>query len=54
MLSSSTDVVSLILDQNSSYTKGAILSLGDGLTPPVATGEVLEETTSQNSVKIKY
>ena len=53
VLSSSTDVVSLILDQNSSYTKGAILSLGDGLTPPVATGEVLEETTSQNSVKIK-
>jgi len=52
-LSSNTDVVSLILDQNSSYTKGAILSLGDGLTPPVATGEILEETNSQNSVKIK-
>ena len=52
-LSSSTDVVSLILDNNSSYTKGAILSLGDGLTPPVAKGEILEETNSQNSVKIK-
>lgn len=52
-LSSSTNVVALILDQNSSYTKGAILSLGDGLTPPIATAEILEETNSQNSVKIK-
>ena len=53
VLSSSTTVLSLIVDQNSSYTKGAIISLSDGVNLPVAKGEVLETTSSQNSVKIK-
>ena len=53
VLSSSTQVVSLILDQNSSYTKGATLSLSDGVSAAVATGEVLETTSSQNTVKVK-
>ena len=43
----------LILDQDSSYTKGAILSLTDGINPPIATGEVLEGTSKQNTVQIK-
>ena len=53
VLSSSTSVLSLIVDQNSSYTKGAIISLSDGVNLPVAKGEVLETTSSQNSVKVK-
>jgi len=53
VLSSNTNVLNLILDTNSSYTKGAILSLSDGVNAAVATGEVLETTTSQNSVKVK-
>lgn len=44
---------SILIDQNSSYTKGAILSLTDGINPPIATAEILEGTTKQNIVKIK-
>ena len=43
----------LLLDQDSSYTEGAILSLSDGQNPPIATGEVLESTQRQNVVIIK-
>ena len=43
----------ILLDQKSSYTKGAILSLTDGLNPPIATAEVLNGTSSQNIVEIK-
>ena len=43
----------MLLDQRSSYTKGAILSLTDGVNAPIATGEVLEGTSSQNTVQIK-
>ena len=53
VLSSSTEVISLFLSQNSSYTKGAIIEFTDGVSAPVATGEVLETTTNQNTVKIK-
>jgi len=52
-LTSSTQVLSLVLSQNASYTKGAILSLNDGVNSAVATGQVLETTTSQNTVKVK-
>ncbi len=52
-LTASTKVLSLVLTQNSSYTKGAILSLNDGVNTAVATGEVLETTTAKNTVKIK-
>ena len=52
-LTSDTSVLTLLLDRNASYTKGAILSLGDGVALPVAKGEVLEATASQNSVKVK-
>ena len=53
VLSSNTKVLNLILDQQSSYTKGAILSFSDGIAAAVATGEVLETTINQNAVKIK-
>ena len=43
----------ILLDQRSSYTKGATLSLTDGINPPVATGEILNGTSSQNTVEIK-
>ncbi len=43
----------LFLDQDSSYTKGATISLTDGVNDPIATGEVLESTSRQNSVVIK-
>jgi hypothetical protein len=43
----------LFLDQDSTYTKGATISLTDGINDPVATGEVLEGTSRQNSVLIK-
>ena len=54
VLSSTTEVISLILDKSSSYTKGAIVVLEDGIAlEPVARGEVLESTTNKNSVKLK-
>ena len=53
VLSSNTSVLNLILDTNSSYTKGAIIRLSDGVNAPVATGEILETTTKQNSLKVK-
>ena len=43
----------MLLDQRSSYTKGAILSLTNGVDAPIAKGEVLEGTSSQNVVQIK-
>jgi hypothetical protein len=43
----------ILLDQRSSYTKGAILSLTDGVNAPIATAEVLEGTSAQNVVQIK-
>jgi hypothetical protein len=49
-------VLNFILDQNSSYSKDAIITLTDGLNTPtstIATGRILETTTNQNSIKIK-
>jgi len=43
----------VLLDQRSSYTKGAILSLTDGVNAPIATAEILEGTSAQNVVQIK-
>ena len=43
----------ILLDQDSSYTQGAQLSLTDGINPPVATAEILESTNRQNVVTIK-
>ena len=43
----------ILLDQRSSYTKGATLSLTDGVNAPIATAQVLEGTSSQNTVQIK-
>ena len=53
VLSSNTKVISLILNQDSSYSKGATLSLSDGVNNPVGRGEVLETSIGQNTVKIK-
>ena len=52
-LYSNTKVVTLILDENSSYTKGSNLSYTDGVATTIAVGEVLETTTSKNTVKVK-
>jgi len=52
-LYSSTTVITLILDENSSYTKGSNLSYTDGVATTIAVGEVLESTTSKNTVKVK-
>jgi hypothetical protein len=52
-LSSSTSVVNLILDKNSSYTVGAVLQLTDGKVSIIAQGEVLESTVGKNTVKVK-
>ena len=43
----------ITVDQDSNYTKGAILSLTDGVNPPIATAEILEGTSRQNTLKIK-
>ena len=51
--SASIKTFSLLVDQNSSYTAGAILSLTDGINAPVATAEILETTSKQNALKIK-
>ena len=44
---------SVLLDQRSSYTEGATLSLTDGINPPIATATILEGTVTQNVVQIK-
>ncbi len=51
--SASIKTFDVLLDQRSSYTKGATLSLTDGINTPIATAEVLEGTSSQNVVTIK-
>ena len=51
--SASVKTFTVLLDQRSSYTKGATLSLTDGVNAPIATAEVLEGTASQNTVQIK-
>ena len=43
----------ITVDQDSNYTIGAVLRLTDGVNAPYATGEVLESTSKQNTVKIK-
>ena len=45
--------LNVLVDQNSSYTKGAIITLTDGIGGNFAEGEVLETTNSQNVVKLK-
>ncbi len=45
--------LNFILDKKSSYSKSAILSFSDGVNAAVATGQVLETTIEQNSVKVK-
>jgi len=51
----SADIKTFIItvDQDSSYTKGATLSLTDGINLPIATAEILEGTSRQNTLKIK-
>jgi len=55
-LFSETKVVNLILDKNATFTKGSILTLTDGKdleNSDIATGEVLEGSNKQNSIKLK-
>ena len=51
--SSSTKVLSLLLNKPSSYTSGSILKLTDGFVAEVAYGEVLETTVESNIVTVK-
>ena len=44
---------SLLLDQDSSYTEGATVTLTNGIDPSTTTAEILEGTNKQNVVKIK-
>jgi hypothetical protein len=52
-IQSSINVINLIVNQNSSFSAGKIVSLFDGINSPVATGQILESTNNQNSLKIK-
>ena len=53
-ISATIEAVSLTLDASASYTQGAILTYREKTTKDVlATGEVLNETNLQNSVRVK-
>ena len=52
-IKSTINVINLVLSQNSSFTVGSVIILFDGLSAPVATGEALETTNNQNSIRIK-
>ena len=55
-ISSSTQVFTLILDKNSTFTKGSTITLTDGKgknNSDLAVGQILEGIVRQNSVKIK-
>ncbi len=53
IIESTINVINLILNQNSSFTSGSIVSLFDDINAPIATGLVLETTNNQNSLKLK-
>ena len=52
-INSTINVINLIVDKQSSYTQGSVVSLFDGINSIIATGEVLNTTTNQNSVRLK-
>ena len=52
-IKSTINVINLVLSQNSSFTVGSAIILFDGLSAPVATGQALETTNNQNSIRIK-
>ena len=54
-INSSTQVINLLVSQNSSYTLGATLALVlfEDPTTEIATGEILNQTVDQNSVRLK-
>lgn len=53
LYTSSTQVVSLLLNQDSSYTEGASISLTDGDGAPLGVGVVLDTTIRQNVVRLR-
>jgi hypothetical protein len=56
VINSETKVLTLILDSNSIFTQGATITLTDGegnIGSDIATGEILEGITRQNSLKVK-
>lgn len=53
LIDSSTTVVNLILEQNSSYTQGSTIQLTDGDDQIFAEGIVIAKTSSQNTVKVR-
>lgn len=52
-ISSDTTVLNLILNKESNFTQGSTISLFDGISSIIATGEVLNSTINQNSLRIK-
>ena len=52
-ISSDKTIINVTIDKESSYVKGSVLSLYDGVDSTIATGEVLESTNDQNIVKLK-
>ena len=51
-LTTSVNVVNVILDDNASFTSGATITLTDGRDLILGTGTILQTTSNQNSVKI--
>jgi hypothetical protein len=52
-LNSSSNIISLIIDRNASFSRNATLLLSDGEDDVLATGRILETSTNQNSVKLE-
>jgi len=47
------NVVNILVDQNASYTVNSQVELTDSINPAAATGIILENTSNQNSLKVK-
>jgi hypothetical protein len=52
-INSTINVINLILDKEGSFSQGSVISLFDGVSSIIATGEVLNSTTNQNSLRLK-
>jgi hypothetical protein len=53
VLDSSSNIINIIISDNGVFTKGSTLLLTDGDEEILATGNILESTTNQNSIKVE-
>jgi len=53
IINADIEVVNILVDQNSSYTVNSQIELTDSINPAIATGIVLENTSNQNSIKVR-